>query len=148
VRRRSRRAARLRWLAALALPIVVVAIGACGPSAERREAERIAAAVDKLRAAEHAERGPLLDRLEKDHADSELAERARLDCTKAFRALHDAKEKVAEVERAVAAHSKKGTVPPAELLQTLETAQKMLDEANGAMPACSKAMADLKIRLR
>jgi hypothetical protein len=120
----------------------------CGPSAERREAERITVAIDKLRKAEHADREPLLNALEKDHAEHELAERARASCAKAFRALHDAKNKVAEVEQALAAHQKKGEVPPAELLQTLETAQKMLDEANAAMPACSKAMAELKIRLR
>jgi len=123
-----------RGLGALAL--LATAVVGCGPSEEKREAQSVLTAIDKVRKADHPGRAPLLTELDQLKIKGSQAEQARAACSAAYRALDDAEAMTAKVEKEVAAHTSAGVKPPSELLTRLEEAQKLLDGSEAKMPAC------------
>ncbi|MBW2454913.1 MAG: hypothetical protein JRI68_10395 [Deltaproteobacteria bacterium] len=116
----------------------------CGPSEEKREAQAVLTAIDKVRKAEHRGRAPLLAELDKLQIKGSQAVQARTTCATAYRALDDAEAVTAKAEKEVAAHISAGVEPPTELLTRLEEVQKLLDGSEAQMPACQQAIKALK----
>ncbi len=132
----------------MALPLILSCWPGCGPSEEKREAQALLAAVDRVRRADHRDRAPVLIELEQLKAKGSQAEQARAACAIAFRALEDAETLTAKVEKEVTAHTSAGLVPPTELLTRLQEAQKLLDASEAKMPACQQAVKALQQLLR
>ncbi len=128
--------------------VLIPCSAACGPSEEKREAQAVQAAINRVRKADHPGRAPVLVELEQLTAKGLQAEQARAACAIAFRALEDAETLTAKVEKEVAAHSSAGIAPPADLLTRLEEAQKLLDGSEAKMPACQQAVKALQQLLR
>jgi hypothetical protein len=120
----------------------------CGPSEQRREAEHMLTAIDKLRNAAHEERAPMLASLDKERPNTAEAELARHRCHLAFSAMHAGRNMVQEVEAKMAAHKKAGTTPEPALLVTLNEAQSKVGQANERMPACNQAVRALRLLIR
>jgi uncharacterized caspase-like protein len=124
--------------------LALASLAAC-PSAEKREAERIVAAIERVRMAQPDGRGPLLEALEKERADAALAETARSRCAAAYRAMHEARAAMASIEERMA--SKEGD-EALRLLADLDAAQAKLTEAEKEMPGCESALRELRASLR
>jgi hypothetical protein len=129
----------MRWVA------LAVVLSACGPSAERLEADQVRAAIDRLRAAPAADvagRKALVESLEKKPAVLAEAKRARDACAAAYRLMVESRELAARAREEIAAPGK-----GAEGLGDLDASEKKLAAATAAMPACDEASTALKVAL-
>lgn len=134
--RRGRARALASWLGAFAL---LVQVPACGPSAERREAEEVLRAVQVLReAAPGARTGPLtaLAALAPKGDASATARRA---CLEAYQPHQKAKDLMQEIGDAVV-NDRAGDQHGALLLE----AQALIAESQAKMPACEEAVQGLR----
>jgi hypothetical protein len=116
----------------------------CGPSAEKQEAQRVVALVERVRQAELEGRAPELETLEKEHPKGELAKRARDACFEAFSALHESQLRLRELKQA---GKPEGDIS-AETIQRLIMAEQALKRAEDGMPGCDEAMRALNASLR
>ncbi len=111
-------------------------------SAERQETQTIARAIELLQGAEPASRQRLLEALEEQRAEGEVAERARTTCVAAYRALTQATQAAAALPD--------GGLPNAAdadaraLLETLRDADEQLKRAQQLLPQCRDANAELR----
>jgi hypothetical protein len=131
----------------LAYAPLLFTVAACGKSAAKQEAERIITAIERVQMAPPDGRKDVLEALEKESAKGELAEKARSSCARAYRAMHDAKDRIAALEKRVAAHRKAGTTPEHQVIAELILAQAGLDEAQKGMDECQTALRELRLSL-
>lgn len=123
--------------------LAVLALGltptACKSSAERQEARRVVAAIDRMRQSPPEHREPLIVALEKQTVDTEIARQARDRCAEAYRALHDGAALESELRRRLALPT-----PPATAAADLARAEARIDHATRVMPRCNEALAALR----
>jgi hypothetical protein len=128
--------------AALAVA-ALLAVVACGPSAEKLEAERVLRAIDVLRDAPSepsAAREALVTALEREQATFPAAVRARDTCAKAYRLLIEGKALQAKVGKGL---SEPGGAT-ADVLRDFLAAESKITESAATMPQCDEAVADLR----
>ena len=117
---------------------LVLALTGC-PSAERQEAERVAAALDHMRDSAGGERERMLTELEGMTVEGEQARTARDQCVAAYRAK-------ADVDRALAAAET--TEDAVEQGRQLEAASAALKRAEQGYEGCKQAVRALKASIR
>jgi len=133
-------------LRTLALGLALAA-GACGPSAEKLEADRVARSIDVLRnapAGSTTSRLHLVEELEKQPATGKLAVSARDACARAYRSFEEASLLEAQVRKAMADPA---TMTPS-LLDDLATASAKIEASKEAMPGCERAVSELRMAFR
>lgn len=126
---------------------IALAATACGPSAEKLEADRVARSIDVLRnapAGSTASRLHLVEELAKQPATGKLAATARDTCAAAYRSLEEASLLEAQVRKAMADPS---SMTPG-MLQDLVTAGEKLEASKAAMPGCERAVSELRMAFR
>lgn len=131
------------FFAVLVVFVLALALGACGPSQEKIEAERVLHAINKLRdsPSEHlAGREALVTELERTPAASPPAVKARDACARAYRLLVEGKKLSERVAKQLA-DPKTMTL---EVGRDLAGAEAKIAESAEAMPACETAVADLR----
>lgn len=128
--------------------VVVAVLAACGKSDATLEAERVAAAIGRMRDAPRTERAPLIDALAALTPKSELAKAAQQKCLTAYRGLDAAHARLDAVQASVARASSDGTAPDPSLLGELVAAEEMLTKAQGDQAGCAADVAALLRSLR
>lgn len=123
----------------LALAWIVVCVG-CG--AERAEAERVAAAIDRMRDTPAAAREPLLDELEKLAISGNLARAARDSCALVYRLDMEGRLQLDAVDDELDG----GTLADAKA--KLEAAQQKLISATARYDDCKSRVRALKASIR
>ena len=127
----------------LAPLLFVLAVASCGPSVEKREAQLVAVAIDRLRQATGPQRVVELEALITMKLTSPAAKKAQTECHGAYKLLHDATAMIESLEE----QRKQGLLAMA-ALEELKTANAMLAKAKVAGQDCAKAMQPLQSRLR
>jgi hypothetical protein len=123
--------------------VVAVAVAGCGPSGEDVERDRVLRAIDALRdaSAQASEaRRLLLEELEHQPAVGAKAVRARDTCASAYRHMLDADATTLDIRRAIEA----GEAERPDLPQKLADAEANLTQAKELMPACERALVELR----
>jgi hypothetical protein len=126
---------------------LALAATACGPSAEKLEADRVARSIDVLRnapAETTTSRLHLVEELETQPATGKLAVSARDACARAYRSLEEASLLEAQVRKGMADPS---TMTPA-MLQDLVVAGEKVEASKAAMPGCERAVSELRMAFR
>jgi hypothetical protein len=130
----------------LAAALLTPAAG-CGLSAEEREAAAVLHAADALRDAPSqpaASRVTLLADLERTPAASPAAVEARDTCVKAYRPLLEVATLQPKIQALLADPSK---IDPGTLAELAE-AERKVKESTVSMPACNRALAELRRKAR
>ena len=120
---------------------------ACGPSAEKLDADRVTRSIDVLRnapAGAPTSRLSLVEELEKQPATGTLAVSARDTCAKAYRSFEEASILEARVRKAM---ENPNAMTPT-LLQDLADADEKLKASKAAMPECERAVSVLRMAFR
>ncbi|HHH26888.1 MAG TPA: hypothetical protein ENK57_00850 [Polyangiaceae bacterium] len=139
---------RARELAVLALWSVAANNLACGKSEAELEAERVAAAIGRMRDAPRAERGPLIEALASLQPQGERARAAQRACLKAYRGLEAAHAALDEVQAAIVAATESDQAADPALLGKLVAAEEQLTRAQGDQAGCAAEVAVLLRSLR
>jgi hypothetical protein len=135
----------LRGLLLAAAPLAIAA--GCGPSPEQREAAAVLHAADALRDAPGqpvAPRQALLADLERTPASSPAAVEARDACVKAYRPLLEVGALQPKIQAALANPTRIDPVTLGELAE----AERKVKESAASMPACDRALAELRRKAR
>jgi sRNA-binding protein len=148
-RRALLRAAPARLALFLALAPLLAA--ACGPSQERASDEQLRAAIERMRSDQSThwtDRAMHVAEVEKIPALTPAGHDAKNACVDAYRKLSDAERTIEEAERDLKVSTVMGQ-PPGELeKQYVAKAEKQLQEAKKALPACDAAAAKLALGAR
>ena len=121
---------------ALSFLLLVLSLGGCNAkkSLEKREAERIVAAIERIGTVSAAEREPLIVALENEKVESPRVEKLRVECAAAYRALHTAQIGL----------SRTAGGDPFAAADHLKAANAQIAEAKAAHDRCNQALADLR----
>lgn len=128
-----------------ALAALALMAAACGPTGDDVERDRVVRAIDALRDAPGGgieARRLLLADLEHQPAAAPPAALARDACVAAYRPMLDADQASREIQRAVEA----GEADRPDLPARLADAEAKVTEAKRLMPACERALAELRGR--
>jgi hypothetical protein len=130
--------ANARQAACVALPgLMLLAAPACGPSADKREAQAVLGAIERAQDATGKAREEPLAALERMPARMPTAARAKESCAGALRALHDGTRRVEQLAGSLADGGAE-----------LREAERALDDAQRRLPDCQQATAELRRWLR
>jgi len=116
---------------------------ACGPSADKREARQVAAAIERVRVAKGASQASELAKLLALELRTSNAKKAQKACYAAHKALHEATGMIEQLESKRA----KGLLD-ADALKQLTSAQSKLDDAQKQHQSCVEALKPLQPHLR
>ncbi len=136
----------LAWIVFGALPLV-----ACGPSEERASDVELGAAIERLRDDTSSDRAapPAAHRaVEQIDARTPAGREAKSACASAYRKLFDAEDAVAKAEVSMKTAQALGAGVSTSLLEEVLAADRLLETARLAMPACDAAAAKLAVAAR
>jgi hypothetical protein len=119
---------------------------ACHDDAE--EAKQVLGRIDRMRDASLAERGPLIAKLAELAPEGAEAKTARRACLDAYQKLQAAHDEVARTSARIEEMKAKGRAPRYEEITAADRATSMMREAKKAEPACTRAVAALRRKLR
>ncbi len=136
------------------LALALALAGCSSDEGRRAEASRLLHAVDRLVAADRAEKGPPLRELEAQPCEDPAICRAKAACVAAFRPLEESARLQREVRAAMAAGSAAGEgarLPPdraLELLEKTDRAEQAKRASEQQLDGCLQAAARLRTTLR
>ena len=140
---------------ALAVAVAVFVVGAlsvgCGPSDERASDVELRAAIDRLRAdtsTDWGQRRLELTAVEQIATRTPAGSEAKSACASAYRKLFDAEDAVAKAEVSMKTAVALGNGASPAVLDEVLVADRLLETARLAMPACDAAAAKLALAAR
>lgn len=135
-------------LAAVVVSGAVATTSGCGKSEAHLEAERVAAAIGRMRDAPRAERAPMIEALAKLQPKGERARSAQQICLSAYQGLEAAHAALDEVQTAAVAAKRSGQDADPALLGKVVAAEEQLTKAQADQAGCAADVAALLRSLR
>ena len=140
-----------RALAAAAILVAGVLSAGCGPSEERASDVELRAAIDRLRgdtSTDAAQRRLELAAVEQIASRTPAGSEAKSACASAYRKLFDAEDAVSRAEVSMKTAVALGNGASPAVLDEVLAADRLLETARLAMPACDAAAAKLALAAR